>query len=234
MYMDGWPGRHSAMQRHLPPPLLRLMPLGGSITYGLGSSHGNGYRQALRDLLVADGHPVQMVGSRRAGTMSDNANEGWRGFTITQIEAKARRYCIPPLLPNLVTLNAGSNDCIQDLDLRSASGRMADLLAFLWAASPGCTILLSTLLVSCDEATQERVVRFNDALRELARRDALRDKRLVLVDMQGPDGPRRDQLVDGTHPNDDGYVRMARIWHRGVGVAMAKGFLQPPTEDAPL
>jgi len=208
-------------------PALRLMPLGGSITYGQGSSHGNGYRQALRELLVADGHRVQMVGSRTAGTMTDNCNEGWRGFTVKQIEAKARRS-VPRALPNLFTVNAGSNDCIQDLDLRSASQRVTDLLEFLWGASPNSTVILSTLLVSCDDNTQSRVLRWNDALHELVRQDGFQNKRLVLVDMHGPDGPQRDDLVDGTHPNDDGYVKMAKIWHHGVGVAMAKGFLQPP------
>ncbi|KAL3957098.1 hypothetical protein ACCO45_007676 [Purpureocillium lilacinum] len=182
-------------------PALRLMPLGGSITYGQGSSHGNGYRQALRELLVADGHRVQMVGSRTAGTMTDNCNEGWRGFTVKQIEAKARRS-VPRALPNLFTVNAGSNDCIQALDLRSASQRVTDLLEFLW----GHRQILPSYCLLCSSA----------------------NKRLVLVDMHGPDGPQRDDLVDGTHPNDDGYVKMAKIWHHGVGVAMAKGLLQPP------
>jgi hypothetical protein len=48
------------------------MPLGASITYGVGSTDGNGYRKYVRDHLVRAGYDVTMVGSRRAGTMENN------------------------------------------------------------------------------------------------------------------------------------------------------------------
>lgn len=51
---------------------LRIMPLGASITYGLVSSDGNGYRKALRDQLRYDGWNVNMVGSLFGGTMNDS------------------------------------------------------------------------------------------------------------------------------------------------------------------
>lgn len=92
---------------------LRLMPLGGSITHGVGSSDQNGYRKILLDLLRDDGFNVLMVGSRTAGTMSNDNHEGWRGFRIDQIERRA----VPSaekLKPHLFTVNAGSNDCLQD------------------------------------------------------------------------------------------------------------------------
>lgn len=51
---------------------LRILPLGASITYGQGSTHGNGYCKYLRDKLRVEGWNVNMVGSRRAGTMKDS------------------------------------------------------------------------------------------------------------------------------------------------------------------
>lgn len=42
---------------------LRIMCLGASIVYGYGSTDGNGFRYALRNKLVYDGNPVNMVGS---------------------------------------------------------------------------------------------------------------------------------------------------------------------------
>jgi len=51
---------------------LRILPLGASITYGQGSTHGNGYRKYLRDKLRVEGWNVNMVGSRWAGTMKDS------------------------------------------------------------------------------------------------------------------------------------------------------------------
>lgn len=58
---------------------LRIMPLGASITHGVGSSDGNGYRNALRTKLVSQGNLVNMVGSNPNGTMKDNENEGLFG-----------------------------------------------------------------------------------------------------------------------------------------------------------
>jgi hypothetical protein len=65
------------------------MPLGASITYGLKSSDGNGYRKYLRDRIVAYGNDVNMVGSRRNGTMEDNDVEGWPGYIIDQVHDAA-------------------------------------------------------------------------------------------------------------------------------------------------
>ena len=42
---------------------LRIMCHGASIVYGYGSTDGNGFRYNLRNKLVYDGNPVNMVGS---------------------------------------------------------------------------------------------------------------------------------------------------------------------------
>lgn len=60
------------------PFLLRVMPLGASITVGYQSSDGNGYRKFLREQLRFAGWEVDMVGSLANGTMKDNVR-----FTIS-------------------------------------------------------------------------------------------------------------------------------------------------------
>ncbi|KAI0189795.1 hypothetical protein EV127DRAFT_481628 [Xylaria flabelliformis] len=141
-------------------PLLRLMPLGGSVTHGVGSSDQNGYRKALLELLHSHGFNVCMVGSRKAGTFGNNEHEGWRGFRIDQIEAKAK-ISVGELLPHIFAVNAGSNDCLQGYRLAEASKRLCNLLETLWRASPGSTVVLSSLLVNRDEAIDLRVRTFN-------------------------------------------------------------------------
>lgn len=204
---------------------LRLMPLGGSITYGVGSSDKNGYRKFLYDMLTSDGHIVEMVGSRKSGTMPNNRNEGWRGFTIDQIERKAR-VSIPLLMPNLVAINAGSNDCLQNLEIGQIGSRINGLLEYIWSTCPGSTIILSTLLSNSDTLTERRILRANEQFRELAFQKYKQHKKIILVDMHGADGPNADELVDGTHPNDLAYQKMATIWQRGFREAVSKGFLQ--------
>lgn len=54
--------------------LLRIMPLGASITLGYGSTDHNGYRKPLRQQLRYAGWQVNMIGSLRNGTMHDNVS----------------------------------------------------------------------------------------------------------------------------------------------------------------
>lgn len=51
---------------------LRILPLGASITQGIASTDGNGYRKYLRDFLRSQGWKVNMVGTKQDGNMADN------------------------------------------------------------------------------------------------------------------------------------------------------------------
>ncbi|KAK2000965.1 GDSL-like Lipase/Acylhydrolase [Colletotrichum falcatum] len=206
---------------------LRIMPLGASITYGEKSTDGNGYRKALRDLLVADGNPVDMVGSHPNGTMADNDNEGWPGFRIDQVLAKAE-VSVPETLPNLVLVNAGTNDCAQAYDTAGAGARMLALLEFLWSASPRATAVLSTLLPNGNNATEACVLRVNEQYRALVAQQQALSKKIALADMHTDKGPLASDLVDGTHPDDAGYVKMADIWFASIKDAASRGWLESP------
>ncbi|EMT72206.1 SGNH hydrolase-type esterase domain-containing protein [Fusarium oxysporum II5] len=214
----------SSTQATPPNVALRLMPLGGSVTYGVGSSDGNGYRKFLQDLLLANGYEVSMVGSRKAGSMHNNENEGWRGYRLDQIESKARRS-VATVKPNLFTINAGSNDCIQNYQLDVFRERMDNLLEHLWKTSPLSTVILSTLLVNVDKQVNSRVLDINSYLRELVVLKEAERKKIVLADMYSTKGPDLDDLMDGTHPNDDGYNKMAHIWFNAIQKARANGFV---------
>jgi hypothetical protein len=51
---------------------LRVLPLGASITFGIGSKDGNGYRKDVRDQLRFAGWEVDMVGGVQSGSMKDS------------------------------------------------------------------------------------------------------------------------------------------------------------------
>ncbi|KAJ3552332.1 hypothetical protein NPX13_g11142 [Xylaria arbuscula] len=203
---------------------LRIMPLGASITYGLTSGDGNGYREFLRDKIVDYGNPVNMVGSRRNGTMEDNDVEGWPGYIISQVQTKANT-AVPKYKPNVVLINVGTNDCSGNVDLANAGKRMSALLDDVYKGSPRATIILSTLLVRWDEDKQECVEDLNSQFKTVAAAQRANGRRLVLVDMQPPAGPTTDELVDGTHPTEAGYAKMANIWFAGIKEADSAGFL---------
>ncbi|KAI1177242.1 carbohydrate esterase family 3 protein [Nemania sp. FL0916] len=204
---------------------LRIMPLGASITYGLLSSDGNGYRNDLRNQIVKYGNDVNMVGSRRNGTMEDNDVEGWPGDLIDQVHTRAKA-AVPKYKPNLVLINAGTNDCTDNVDIANAGKRMSSLLDDVYNGSTRATVILSTLLVRADPNEQKCVLNLNSQFKSVAAAQKAKGRRIILVDMQPPAGPTVSMLADGTHPNDAGYAKMASIWFNGIKQADSAGFLQ--------
>lgn len=207
---------------------LRLMPLGASITYGVQSSTGNGYREYLYNLLAQDGYSIDMVGSRKHGSMKENEVEGWPGYRIEQVQRKAE-LAVPSRLPNLFTLNAGTNDAFQNFKVDNAGQRIGELIEYLWQASPGTTVILSTLIINLNATVEARAEKINQQIRKVASEKASEGKRVVLAEMHGSDGPQRgDMSSDGTHPVDKGYEKMAKIWYRSIQKAAEKALIQSP------
>jgi len=207
---------------------LRIMALGASITYGQGSSEGNGYRAALLDQLTSAGNKVEMVGSRPHGTMRNSMVEGWPGFRIEQVHAKAKES-VPQTKPNVLLINVGTNDAVQNRNVSTAGERMEDLIIDLFSMSPRATIILSTLLVNKNQATERNVQSINQQFGALVPKLQDQGRRIILVDMHSLDsGPLVSDLVDDTHPNDVGYKKMAGIWFWGLNNVSDRGWLQQP------
>ncbi|KAI1502224.1 SGNH hydrolase-type esterase domain-containing protein [Biscogniauxia marginata] len=205
--------------------LLRIMPLGASITFGVLSTDGNGYREDLRDMLISDGFDVDMVGNHAGGNMKDNQTEGYPGFIIDRVHDKAR-IAVPQYKPNLILINAGLNDCIQNVDTANAGTRMRSMIEDLYKDSPQTTVILSTLLTNADASTRNCIASINRQYTELSAALKLEGRRIVLADMQPPSGPTLDELSEGAHPNDQGYQRMADVWFKWIQAAAQQGLLQ--------
>ncbi|KAM7214221.1 family 3 putative carbohydrate esterase [Rhypophila decipiens] len=207
---------------------LRILPLGASITFGVQSSDGNGYRALLRKALVDGGNPVNMVGNEQGGTMRDNENEGWPGLRIGQVKDKAA-VSVGKWKPNLVLINLGTNDATQDFKVSAAGDRMNELLDLIWKDSPVATVVLSTLLPNQVATTQTNVDKINVMYRALVTKLRGQGKRIVLAEMTGADGPKfMNDFADDTHPNDQGYRKMSKIWFEAIVAAGKAGLIQRP------
>lgn len=231
---------------------LRIMPLGASITYGWLSTDGNGYREHLLTRLLDEGlssttaTAVSYVGSRHHGIMTQNEVEGWPGLRIDQILPKARTS-VPRYLPNVILLNAGTNDCVQDFDVDSTTrashaepqltsdasdnvgSRLRAVVGGLLGWSPNVTVVVSTLVNNMNAATQARVDDANGQFRDVTRDMQAAGMRVVLADMSAAaGGPNRTTMTDVTHPNDDGYALMANRWYAALVEANEKGFIVQP------
>lgn len=191
---------------------LRILPLGASIVFGQTSPDGNGFRYGLRNQLVYGGNPVNMVGSVRAGAMADNECEGWPGYVITQVAAKAELSI--PFQPNLVLLHVGTNDAVQGIDIQNAAGRLGTLIDRLFAAIPGVTIVASTLLPNGNSATQANVAIYNSQVPGIIKTRQAAGKKITYVDFSSSYWSLTDIGPDGTHPTEGGYMKMAEVWLR--------------------
>ncbi|KAK4125761.1 carbohydrate esterase family 3 protein [Parathielavia appendiculata] len=209
---------------------LRIMPLGASITYGTASSDGSGYRAALRAHIVsaATGNKVNMVGSRQSSTMADNDVEGWPGLRVEQVRKKARAS-VPQWKPNVVLVNAGTNDALQGWNVSSAGERMEEMVRGVWEDSPRAVVVLSTLVVNQQASVEQNVEVINRQYRKLAARlRGEEGRRIVLAEMHGEKGPVLEDLADGIHPTDHGYRIMAELWFAALVEASQAGLLQAP------
>ncbi|MDQ0936726.1 ricin-type beta-trefoil lectin domain protein [Streptomyces turgidiscabies] len=203
---------------------LRVMPLGDSITWGVGSSTGNGYRSALWDRLAADGHPLDFVGTGRAGSMSDADNEGHSGYRIDQIaaltDAALTRY-----RPNVVTLHIGTNDLNGSYQPTTAADRLRSLVSQITAAAPDATVLVASLVVSTSGSEEQYRGTYNQAIPRIVSDAQAAGKKVAYVDMSSLNTA---DLADALHPNDAGYRKMADAFHRGVQSADSAGWLKNP------
>ncbi len=210
---------------------VKVMPLGASITWGTASSDGNGYRENLRKLLAGNaGVPIDYVGSQQSGTMADKDNEGHPGYRIDQVAAGVDGW-LSTAHPDVVLLNVGTNDSIQNYQLATAPDRLSALIDRILTDDPGVSVVFSTLVPSKDAGNNAEVTTFNAALPAIARAKAAAGQKVRLVDLNSSLSTA-DIGPDGIHPTDDGYVKLANLWYSGLQPVLGAGKAWPLfTED---
>ncbi|MER6572268.1 ricin-type beta-trefoil lectin domain protein [Streptomyces sp. NPDC001093] len=214
----------SAVRAAAAPAPLRLMPLGDSITWGVGSPSGNGYRGFLWNELSAEGHALDFVGSGRNGTMSDPDNEGHSGWLIDQITGIADSV-LAGYRPNVITLEIGTNDLNGNYQIPTAADRLRALIDRITEDAPDATVLLGTVIISTSGTEEANRPAFNAKLPAIVQAEQAAGKHVRLVDMSAL---TTADLSDPFHPNDNGYRKMADAFNVGVQAADAAGWIKPP------
>jgi lysophospholipase L1-like esterase len=206
------------------PADLRLMPLGDSITWGVGSPSGNSYRGFLWNQLAAEGHALDFVGSGRNGTMSDPDNEGHSGWRIDQIAGIADSV-LGRYRPNVVTLEIGTNDLNGNYQVPTAPDRLRALIDQITRDAPDATVLVGTVIVSTSGTEEANRPAFNARLPGMVQAEQAAGKHVRLADMSALTSA---DLSDSLHPNDNGYRKMADAFNAGLQAADAAGWITPP------
>ncbi|WP_437943272.1 SGNH/GDSL hydrolase family protein [Sorangium sp. So ce281] len=191
----------------------KILPLGDSITVGLGFD--GGYRVELFHLATQDDHEVTFTGTQQMngpamvdGKPFPRNHEGISGETIEQI---AKR--IPMGLremPHIVLLHAGTNDMYREPN--GADTRLGALIDELIAEAPDALIVVSNIIPFPMGAGA--VNTYNAKIPALVEARASKGAHVLFVD-QFKDFPT-SELGDGVHPNKAGYARMAGRWYDAI------------------
>lgn len=200
---------------------LRVMPLGDSITAGIGSTTGDGYRADLARYMVdvQQIYTATWVGSQTSGQQSNPHHEGHSGWTIADLSGSIGGW-MATYQPDVVLVHAGVNDARAGADSATMQARMADLLGRILAASPTVRIVVGDVIPPWYGTQQDiasaAVQRFDAALPGVV---AAAGPRVSLARMSA--AVTTSQLGDGLHPNDTGYRYMAWVWWRCMSPLLA-------------
>jgi lysophospholipase L1-like esterase len=204
----------AAAPAHTAAATIRVMPLGDSLTAGVGSSTGAGYRAALHAELTRAGVTVDFVGSRRSGPGPDADNEGHPGWRIDNLTDNVEQW-LAAAKPDVVLLDIGTNDLTRKFDAEIAPAKTADLIDRITRELPDVRVVVAKLLVVGYAAAAFR--RYNATLAGVV---AARGPRVSLADMSRIPVANTG---DGVHPTDAGYRQMAYQWYRALGPVLAGG-----------
>jgi len=195
---------------------IQIMPLGDSITYGLGSSNENdnaSYRGFLQRYLNAAKVSYDMVGSERTGVQNriDNDNEGHSGWRIDQLIAQVPNW-MKKTKPDVVLLYIGMNDVRLNYQLPTASDRLNTLVDLIRAnAAPGVKIVVGTIYNSTDNTLNKAIIPYNADVRQVVANQWAAHGDVWLAEMENLFTPSVD-MADRLHASASGYGKMARVW----------------------
>ncbi|WP_327046586.1 GDSL-type esterase/lipase family protein [Microbispora sp. NBC_01189] len=231
-----------AVSRIRIPMMMRVMPLGDSITLGVGSPTSSSYRISLQRSLGYQGLGYDFVGSQASGgnppgspggggPAIDLDHEGHSGWRVDQIQASAQGW-LQVYRPDVVLLHLGTNDMIQDYLATTAVDRLMSLTDLVFTVRPQATVIVSTLVPSRTPAIDARIRQFNQRLPGLVRGRVSAGRHLVLVDMSSV---TKADIADDVHPNDNGYTKMAKVFNLGILNGVNAGWItgSPPGAGSP-
>ncbi len=223
---------------------IRIMPLGDSITCGVGSEETAGYRGPLWTELKDQGYEVDFVGTRLDYSIDgvDGDHCGFPGWGVggpinsrNGLYESISSWFASISAPHVILLHIGTNDA-------GDSNRFADILTHygmlldrIHAAQPDARVLASTLLWRGDNPTRLSLIQnvFNAGITNLVAQQVAKGQHVSLVDLYSAVSENPEFfLQDGVHPNAAGYRRIADAW----AAEITRLFPSPeavPVENAP-
>ncbi|HKS99730.1 MAG TPA: cellulose binding domain-containing protein [Rugosimonospora sp.] len=212
---------------------VRIMPLGDSITAGPGC-----WRAMLWHQLQTAGYTnIDFVGSQsdgggcNPGYTYDWDHEGHGGFAATGI---ADNNQLPPWLsaakPDIVLMHLGTNDMWGHfISTQAKLDAFTKLVGQMRDSNPNMKILVAQIIpmsaAACSTCPAD-IIEFNNALPAWAAGLTTAQSPIVLVDQWTGFDAVAD-TVDGVHPNNGGFQKMANRWYPPLAQVL-NGVIPPP------
>ena len=213
----------------------RILPLGDSITFGDAynpppDNLKHAYRNYLWYKLNDYDYWVDYVGTRRSGwsviPKFDPENEGhpgWTSFDISNITYNR----LVRTQPDIILLHIGSNDFWigdnrDDPSMSGVSKILNEVDRYEKNHRHHIKVIIATII---DRTYHPPFTdKYNSKLRSLIRKRISQGDDLVMVDMQY--GAHlvynSTDFQDPTHPNDNGYKKMAKVWFNALNKILDK------------
>jgi len=229
----------SSLSLSLSAKTLRIMPLGDSITYDnnhaddtkpRSKSKRHGYRNYLWYMLKDANISADFVGTRHAGSAItppfDIDNEGYPGETSYEI-AERTYDILQKNAPDVILLHVGTNDHSDGV-----SG-LNDILDWVdtYENDTNHPIRVLVAIILDRKVHDLHIEAFNKNLVKLVKKRWKKGDILTLVDMYTGAKLNDSDYADITHPNDNGYKKMAKVWYKAIKTPYVKYTSAPLTKD---
>jgi hypothetical protein len=198
---------------------VKIMPLGDSITLGLGSTSSNGYRKPLYEALTDAGCNFDFVGSQTDGNFPDPGHEGHIGETASWLNQRMDgpiEYWLFTYQPKIILYHIGTNDLRLGADVAAYAQDANKTLEIVYAFDPNIIVILAKIILTRDDDTvNARIHNYNLLLEDIAQSWADAGYSIIIVDMEHALN-YVDDMADYLHPNDAGYAKMAEVWYNAL------------------
>jgi lysophospholipase L1-like esterase len=237
---------------------IKILSIGDSITDGYGTE--GSYRKFLYKNLTDKGYSVDMTGPNNSwgdGQYSDAgesfsydaAHCGFSGYSICEysgrngiLETISKGKYLEEYVPDIVILQIGTNDIIDNYDIDNAGERLDTLVSYILGnISEDSALFVTTVPYLApnepdvyqwflnyrhsadwtqqfnDEEAEKAVIsqvdNYNRQVSELvSRKQSEGVKNIFAGDINSVLDDLKLQLKDGVHPNDTGYRLMGEYW----------------------
>ncbi len=202
-----------------------VMPVGDSITEGCCTAPMGGYRMELYRQALANDKNITFVGTLTNGPDTVDGqpfpkrHEGHGGWKIAQI-AGVIDNAISSSNPHIVLLKIGTNDINGNDDINNAPNRLASLIDKITNDAPNALLVVSAIIPTTNDGTNQRVQAYNTAIRAKAEAAAAAGKHVVFVDNYAAFTDNANYktalMADGLHPNTAGYEVLGESFYNVI------------------